>query len=332
MRTLIDPCDTQFKEYFKDCSIVMSAPNVAFLVGEHAVLRGIPSVVQAMPTRVYVGIKKSESSEKWLTVKTLDSDGKLRNVEVRQEDPNLVGIEHLGAFVKVQYEGSSGKLLNILNEIKGLAIRVLSDITPGSGADWSGAFSSALAACVHFGVVESMRNPQVICTDLNRWRAEWRSNNKFKAVNLFAFFLESAFHGGRASGYGNVASLLGLPMPVVYRTRRRYPDRSPYIDVYASVGSPLDWGQGTRTVIERLRQIAQSVEFIPLRADWLQCIYIAVIDTLKRKEAGTAGAITRVLDELRSELQTAGREVPKDLDLVDFDFSEQPDNIWFALD
>jgi hypothetical protein len=333
MKKLIEPESDLFEDFFRDCSIVMSAPNVVFLVGEHAVLRGIPSVVQAMPTRVYVGIKQRERLERWLTSKTLDSNGILREAQVR-EDPNLVGIRHLKSFAEVYYRTRTAILPRILDQIDHLAIKVLSDTTPGSGANWSGAFSSALAGCVHFGILKNMLNPHVIHIDLTSWRdgCNWETSDRFRDINLLAFFLESAFHGGRASGYGNVVSLLGPSTPVVYRTRRRFQDRRPYINVYRSVNAPLDPSLGTPQVISHLEDIASSVQLTTLSSDWLHLVYIAVIDTLRRKEIGTAGAISKLLDELLCDLRIAGTEVPGDLGLVDLDFFLQPDEIWFALD
>ena len=333
MKTLIDPASNLFKDFFRDCSIVMSAPNVFFLVGEHAVLRGIPSVVQAMPTRVYVGMKHRESLEKWLTLMVCDSSGTLHERQVR-EDPTIVGIRHVRSFGEVYYRTRTKILQRILNQIEHSAIKVLSDIIAGSGANWSGAFSSALAGCVHFGMVENRSNPDTIRAELDRWGDETQRNNsgRFNDINLLAFFLESAFHNGRASGYGNYISLLGSPTPVVYRTHRRYVDRRPFINVYTSINDPLDPNRGTAEVISRLEEVAATVKLTTLSSNWLHLVYIAVIDTLKRKEIGTAGAISKLLDELLNDLRIAGNKVPEWLDLSDLDFFQQSDTIWSALD
>lgn len=339
MTTLIQPDDTQFKEFFEACDIVMSAPNVAFLVGEHAVLRGTPAAVLTMPTRVYVGIKQKDSKEQWLTSKTLDSGGTLCDVQ-QKEERRLIGIDHLIAFAKEHYtitpESVSGEV--IAGKIEGLAIRVLSDITPGSGANWSGAYSSALAACVYFGIVENVSNPDKICSQLEKWLEkwkegdEWKSDEGFREINLLAFFLESAFHGGSASGYGTFVSLLGPTAPVVYKTCRRLLDQPPYINVYSSLVRPFDSSKGTKKVINRLQEIAGGVQLISLPSSFRNLMYIAVIDTGSRKEIGTAGAIRGVLDGLLDDLREAVKSVPGNLELGDVPDMGQVDNFWYALD
>lgn len=331
MRTLLNPDDEQFRSFFKDCDIVMSAPNVAFFVGEHAVLRGTPSVVQALPTRVYVGIKRRGDTEEWLTSKASGGGGELHDVRTG-DDPNLVGIKHVKSFVQV-YPYKTNSKGQMAGQIDNLAIRVLSDITPGSGADWSGAFSSALAGCVHFGIVENQRNSDSIRMALKKWKDgdDWRSYSKLNDINLLAFFLESAFHDGKASGYGTIVSLLGPVTPVIYRTRRRFRNKLPYIDVYTSV-EPLDADTGTKEVISRLREITDSVQLAPLASSYLHLMYVAVIDTGTRKVMGTSGAIKRALDDLLDDVEEAAKQVPKTHKLPDFDSSYQLDDIWAALD
>lgn len=331
MRTLIDPNDDQFHEFFEDCDIVMSAPNVAFLVGEHAVLRGTPSVVQAMPTRVYVGIKQRGSSESVLTLKASGDSGELHDV-AKGDDPNLVGPGHVRPFLQV-YPYRTDWKRQMAHRVGDLAIRAVSDIKPGTGADWSGAFSSALAGCVHFGIVEDQRNSDMIRRELHSWgdSDDRTSHNKLNDINLLAFFLESAFHDGKASGYGTIVSLLGPVTPVLYRTRRRFRDKQPYIDVYTAV-DPLDSAAGTKEVISRLKLITDSVELRPIASTYSHLMRVAVLDTDTTKVIGTSGAIRRALNELLDDVEEAAKRVPETHGLVDLEFSYQSDHIWAALD
>jgi mevalonate kinase len=301
MKKMIDPKSKIFKNFFKDCEIVMSAPNVFFYVGEHTVLRGTPSVVQAMPTRVYVGIKKGLRRGRKIDIKIYDN-GKLETSTLTGVEP-IIGNTQIDAYIKVNF--STQRLLNrYLNLINKLSIKVLSDIYPGSGANWSGAYSSALSACIYFYIIK-----EYTFSEINQVITEWsigdnrKSNKHFLEVNSLAFFLETAFHGGSASGYGSYISLLGNKTPVIYKTGRREDSRRPFRDVFKNINNKFDGANETEEIIRRLKEIEKTVVIHSLPSIHFDKLFVVVLDTGKKKKNSTSKKIKSIFYDLKKDIE-----------------------------
>lgn len=322
MKKLIDPSSTLFIQYFEECDLVASTPNVFFYVGEHAVLRGTPGVVQAMPTRVYVGIKNATKEDPWYTNSVFDN-GIIKKDIHREDNEDLIGKRHVLNFIQHEipdYETEKK------TEIEGLSIKVLSDIYPGSGANWSGAYSSALAACIYIGVIHKFKNEIKITPDINNFRTNFKDCKLFKDINSLSFFLETAFHGGSASGYGNFISLLGCPVPTIFQCQTRYSDMMPYINVYTDNENYLVNKEQMDVVIKRLDEIIKNTEIIELTKDIDLGYYVAVIDTEKRKEKSTSKAIKEVILELKNDVKNNIDYIKKKIIKLPYDFQEN--SLW----
>ncbi len=307
MKKLIDTSEGYFKEYFRDCNIVMSAPNVFFYSGEHAVIRGIPAIVQAMPTRVYVGIKKREINDCPIEIKGY-IDNAFYDSPHLMDSNLLIGQNYLTAYVKCRFQKSS-VLENIKESIGDISIKVLTDILPGSGANWSGAYSSALAGCIYFNIIKRYSLDE-ITNILNRFELKWskiKNYEEFKEINLFSFFLEMAFHGGSASGYGNYMSLLGPSTPYIYKCVKRYSKSEPYVNVYSGLRNrnSIDNENDTKVVINRLQEITQETKIIELNKANFNTLYVAVVDTGTRKTPNISTSMTlkSVYDNLMNDTE-----------------------------
>lgn len=303
MKRMIDPNSENFKNFFRECPIVMSAPNVFFYVGEHTVLRGTLSVVQSLPTRVYVGIKKALPREEKIDIKINDS-GKFKTSPLEGIEP-IIGSTQIAAYIKVNF--NTQRLLNrYLFLINNLAIKVLSDIYPGSGANWSGAYSSALAACVYFYIIKEYTFSEIYQV-INKWSISdnWKHCEHFLEINSLAFFLETAFHGGSASGYGSYISLLGNKTPVIYKTGRRKDSVRPFRNVFKNINNPFDGANGTEETIRRLKEIEETVVIYSLPNFCFDKLFITVLDTGKKKEETTSEAIRSIFEGLKEDIMVS---------------------------
>ena len=222
------------------CSIVTSAPAVFFWSGEHAVLDGAVAVVQQVPLRVYVGLEPLEL--------------------LRGDDPRLILLDEAGApaargipphvyrredaarpcdFAAPERETNLRKVADVANFLfrdlcriagarppnRRYRIRTFSELRPGGGINWSGAFAVALVTAMlslantRFRKdIRSLEEGGVVhwgqkrLSDLVREPQSW-----FTRINRWAWILEAAFHEGAGSGYGNLASLAPSILPIAYR-------------------------------------------------------------------------------------------------------------------
>lgn len=273
------------QQVFDNCPIVVSAPAVFFWAGEHVVLDGGLAVIQQIPLRVYVGIQPVQPVEPGSPARLL---GFFEEAETgtgrpapshmfreRDEDGNYVsatcdfrGESRAPTIRKVQQVADLllADLCSQTTDERGrFKYRVWSrsEIPPGSGANWSGAFATALTVAmllaVDRGFGEYARNNQA------DGRIHWGNKRLpelvaepsgwFAKCNRWAWILESTFHEGAASGYGTLGSLAPTTLPVVYQRAPstefsgRFPrsvltDREPFgtispRDIYAKIKTKL---------------------------------------------------------------------------------------------
>lgn len=202
-----------------------SAPAVVFWGGEHAVLHGSPAVCQKIPLRAWV----------WASREHVDGGPRIR----LSPDPNdhilfdhaanagrggfapLKGVER-SSFTEWGGVRRAVDYLSQWAERRGLGsnlkLRTFHELSPGSGCNWSGAFSSAAVAAV----MASLHLLQ--SADVSSWRADAATSEDEGTLGNFhrlAWKMESILHDGRASGYGTLCSVIRTPGPVLYWTAAR---------------------------------------------------------------------------------------------------------------
>lgn len=323
---LINPESPEFKQFFKNCSIVTSAPNVFFYVGEHMVLKGTPALVQAMPTRVYIGLCDCTDSQRGIEIVV----GKRKEPYGLGINESYIGIREVESYIR-------GHWHNRYEFEK--CIKVWSDIQPGSGANWSGAYSTALALAAYLDVVEEKGEISRFLDNLHDIRENGKSfknliekDNRFKKtfndVNGLAFFLESLFHGGSASGYGTFISLIGAKYPILYKTPKRWNNRPPYINIWRYNNNiipvlPNDINTLMNNVFENILYRTQ-ISSINGSSLFYNSNRVLVIDTGVRKHS-TAQSIESIYDTLLSDLRNLFEIINKEkvaLSEITFNFDE----------
>ena len=212
-----------------DATYWASAPGVFFWGGEHAVLHGGPAICQKVPLRVWI----------WFHRREPDGGPRIRlssNPECHQVYQGWAnrwqgGFSELGSeseqrfteWTKVQQAVAvvaSKAEENGLNDY--YEVKSLHELSPGSGVNWSGAFSAALVACL------LMATGDLTPDQVRGWPAEEVSSEAdlsgIVAFHRLAWQVESVFHGGaeRASGYGTLCSIVRTPGPVLYVTSERW--------------------------------------------------------------------------------------------------------------
>lgn len=198
-----------------------SAPMVFFYCGEHSIVYGGIALCQATTNRVYIYIREVlDGEEGGIEYWAYDRTGKLFRYNLPKTPPEdwvdiFKAIEQYSNYMVSKNHSEFRHLINLRNSIK---IVVFSCIRSGSGMNWSGAFSSALA----YGV---LRFYGLINEDAHEtWRKLVMRNNleqiifdeSFQKVNHLALWLEMHFHGGMASGYGTYISIIGSPLPTLF--------------------------------------------------------------------------------------------------------------------
>ena len=244
IKTMNDDDVTVLKGFASNYDLVVGAPGLVFLAGEHAVLDGGLAIVQQIPRRVWVGLRFESghhgihppvtrfiADEDRLGVR-LPSTG--YEERICDFGPLLGLLSQLVQFPT--YEDQFGRLGNV-------RLGVLSEVRPNSGCNFSGALSVGLAAGLHLYRC-SMTREHRIDELLNRTRVQQKEsfirlpisaalegeNSLFSdrwsllhRINRMALVLETFFHGGSASGCGTLCALFSSPIPITYY---REPKRS----------------------------------------------------------------------------------------------------------
>jgi mevalonate kinase len=254
---------TAVDTFAKNYDLVVGAPGLLFLAGEHAVLDGALAIVQQIPRRVWVGLRfesahhgkqlhgtSFEADEDRLRVRLPASDHEERVCDI---GPALGLLSRLVQFPT--YKDEFGQLGNI-------RLGILSEVRPNSGCNYSGALSAAIAAALHL-YRYSVAGEPTINQLLNRARGQQgesflrlaisgvlgaetlhTSNRQslLDRINRMALVLETFFHGGSASGCGTLCTLLSSTIPIAYyREPRRSVSQAENATPAVKPEFPLHW-------------------------------------------------------------------------------------------
>lgn len=242
---LIGKFRTFYERFFRDCDVVVSCPGVFFWAGEHAVLRGIPAVCQHVPLRVYVGLESTKLLHEGAEREICFSE---TSIDYRPEGGNF---KERKLVERKDLRDRPTEILKTIRRIcnrerfeeNSFTIHVLNELPSGIGCNWSGAFSSALA----LGLL--VLNGRVNEEDIARWQrtkvSELYCDENFDRCNRMAWEIETAFHGGSASGYGTFCSLASTGQPIVYFTVGRRDNDPDY--------PPIDLSSNPRMIYDRER-------------------------------------------------------------------------------
>jgi len=221
------------------CPIVVSAPGVFFWAGEHAVLDGAVAVIQQVPLRVYVGLEPLGPASGQEPPLLLDPThaGPLRDVphhiyrsahfavpcdfSVRHRETNLRKVAEVANLLfkdlcRLPTAAAPGCRFRV---------RTASELRPGGGVNWSGAFSSALVTALLLTTNPQFRK-QVTASQENgvlHWDHRRLSDlvkeqdSWFTRLHRWAWILEATFHEGAGSGYGTLAAMAPSILPLAYR-------------------------------------------------------------------------------------------------------------------
>jgi mevalonate kinase len=217
-----------YRTFFSSCECVVSCPGTFFWTGEYSVLNGGISLCQHVPLRVYCGIEpiqdQNVSGPIFLGNNRTDHLVYDVNKFDFRTDLFLQNSESILARLIVSnlqeiFRDLSSLVKNLVNNRKSLRIHTLHELSPGTGANWSGAFSTALIGALL--LYENKLNE----TDLTMWKDKPVNENisdaLFKQLCLAAWKVETAFHEGKASGYGAFTSLIASHDPIFYATVKR---------------------------------------------------------------------------------------------------------------
>jgi hypothetical protein len=188
--------------------IVTSAAGSFYWCGEHIVLYGSPVVIQKLPLRAYVGLRRSNDPG------------------VRFQPWNVYnGLEQnfFQGYIPAGQKSAMAKVLNpllpTLIESPGLEVSSLFEMHPAVGLNSSGAMSAALATGIF--LLAGRLKPK----DLNAWKIQplraLLRDEMFNQVFRLAWKLDAAISGGYSSGSATFASLISARYPIVYWTGMR---------------------------------------------------------------------------------------------------------------
>ena len=288
----------EYEKLFAKSRVVTSCPGTFFWAGEHAVLRGIPAVCQHVPLRVYVGLEPTGfPHEQEARPPIYGTSFEYRFAMGRFETRDLESSE--------EFRQRSKEVLSVLGRIcdregfkeRSFSVHVLSELPPGAGCNWSGAFSAALA----LGLL--VLNDRVAFEDIATWEKQPVSSlasiQSFDKTNRIAWEIETVFHGGSASGYGAFTSLAPTGQPVVYFTEERRDDdpRYPPIDVTREPEVIYDVEYGGFSFVEKGW----------IREDQEWPILFGLIGTGTEKSTGSV--IDYVKGQRSDEMEAAARRV-----------------------
>ena len=250
---------TVYRPFFASCDLVASAPGVFFWAGEHSILNGGLAICQHAPLRAYVGL--SFRPRVPTDVHTVDfSKDPQDHLWYEPAEDNFFAFPWSRKFPQNEV-GATGSLETALNEptrrldrrlLKRLEtnrpklvcrILTLSELRTGSGANWSGAFATALAGVLALAseddwpageatLARQLRSLGRLSTKRPVSNADRPRLARVWALNDRALEFESILHSPpwktaddpsrwkNASGYGTLCSLVPEALPLVYFLRR----------------------------------------------------------------------------------------------------------------
>lgn len=211
------PFGGKLLEMKQTCDLVCSSPLVAIVAGEHTGVDGGYMLVIPLTLKVYVGIigrnlLKSDSMSPVLSSFTY-YDHFNNIVNDMSHNPQYIGykenIRNIGPLLEDIAKDYQFKWLPS-------EVIVLSEASPGRGANWSGAFASAMALALYLlqgkNELPQQLDPQV-------WNIDDINHRDTDVDLLFrmALKIECMSHG-LASGYGPACSLLpGLKKWILFK-------------------------------------------------------------------------------------------------------------------
>jgi len=200
-----------YKKFFSKCFLVVSAPGNFWWAGEHSVLYGVPGIKQNLPIRVYVGLERNNMKE--------ISFGFWRNL-----------LPSKGTFEYLELDLSTKKgIIDILkseiakfNKLSSadFRINILSEVPPGSGLGFSGAFGASLAAAIY------LYFKKVTIKEIKSWNETSvmeliQKRGDFNKIFRLAWKIESLIQGGNSSGGAPFCSLINSYFPIVLFSQKR---------------------------------------------------------------------------------------------------------------
>jgi hypothetical protein len=204
---------------------VASCPGTAWWAGEYGVIHGGLGVCQPIPLRVYVGIEVIPTKgDGTIAVKSGDErEDPWHYTWAPNRDGGEYGFQPFDLFktenVLEERRFAISKLMSELHTTAGMdctyKVRTVSELIYGSGANWSGAFSSALV------VATLLASGRIDSNTLSSWREtpveRLKKDPSFDLCNRLAWKMESAINGLVTSGYGSFCALVGGQHPIIYR-------------------------------------------------------------------------------------------------------------------
>ena len=205
-----------YREFFSKVDIVCSASHHFFWSGEFISMFGGPSVLQKLPTRVYVGLqfidKPTIKFGSYLTYKPLQG-----HFAVEKHDTYV--IKRLVPWLREKYGKKDG----------GIVVHILSEMPPAIGVNSSGATAAALSAALllwhgkikHQQVDEwqKIKTMKKLCGD---------SKTGFDVIARLAWQIEAIFHSDSASGAGWAGAMVSSQFPIMYMAEYRIGDKTDY--------------------------------------------------------------------------------------------------------
>jgi mevalonate kinase len=219
--------------FSKSCCVV-SCPGAFFWAGEHAELHGGMGLLQHIPLRVYVAIEPLRHSPRPRGIVLGEQEGDHMMYDPIEDRFKVASFIYDEEFRKAP---SVTRKLELVIDRLGLQkqsfmIRTLHELRPVMGCNWSGAFSTALVgALLHHN---KLLNAHMI----GQWKKQPVSklieDERFDTCHRASWVLETALHGGKASGYGTFTSLVASTMPIFYCTAFRGESAEFPVDVGAN--------------------------------------------------------------------------------------------------
>jgi mevalonate kinase/rhodanese-related sulfurtransferase len=245
---LCDSLEPTYKALFNRCRCVCSAPGVFFWAGEHAVIGGAIATCQAFPQRVWVGLEPSYDREQEREMEIEIDTHLLLDMTVSPPEFKLADAHEWDGSVSrdVPRQRKEALIAEIkkMCRIEGLErcsfrIHTVSEFRPKFGGNWSGAFSTALAAAI------LVLNDRLKERDIDNWRNQpgWSlcKDATFRTVNRWAWHFDTLFHAGSASGYGSAASLVGGEWPLTFFAEERHLVGDPPFNFISGQQGPYSW-------------------------------------------------------------------------------------------
>ncbi|TKJ32912.1 MAG: hypothetical protein CEE38_22075 [Planctomycetes bacterium B3_Pla] len=254
-----------FERFLEDQTVVAGAPGVIFFTGEHAVLDGALAICQQVEQRVWVGLRCLGGD--WRTQKegiSIPKGGRNHLVWLPglKDQPPIpiecfrppiggIGWPKITQQLELFLNGLIKRpLCRSLLDLGGAAfeLSILSELRSGSGCDFSGAFSVASIVAVHLASVWLGLAKDCITkhSHLEPTQGELHQlvekyprnmltapNKSLDLLNRAALAIECWFHGGRASGYGTICSIIPTRWPITYLRETPTSERPSRV--------PIDW-------------------------------------------------------------------------------------------